>query len=114
MLVGGRAASGVRAWDDFLGRQFSFYFADRGRPGDGDLHLGNNGSTEGVVLTHGNLVTATHNAVTTFQYTADDRVLNFFPMFHINGGVTTLFPALTTGGSRGGSGRNLAIVRIWT
>ena len=52
---------------------------------------------KGVVFSHGNLVTATHNVVTTFRYTPDDRVLHFFPMFHINGGVVTLFPALTSG-----------------
>jgi crotonobetaine/carnitine-CoA ligase len=98
IVVGGEPTPGNRSFDDFCVTRPAPHVALTAD--DLAMVIYTSGTTDrpkGVALSHGNLVTATHNVATTFGYTPDDRVLHFFPMFHINGGVVTLFPALTTG-----------------
>jgi crotonobetaine/carnitine-CoA ligase len=71
-------------------------------PSASDLALiiytsGTTARPKGVVLTQGNLVTSVHNVVSTYQMTARDRILHFFPMYHVNGGLVSLLPSLAVG-----------------
>ncbi|MCU1360058.1 MAG: AMP-dependent synthetase and ligase, partial [Ilumatobacteraceae bacterium] len=49
---------------------------------------------KGVMFSHGNLRTAALTAVTHFRWTKNDRFLHYFPLFHANGGLYGVFPAL--------------------
>ena len=52
---------------------------------------------KGVVLTHGNLLHYANSWASAYHYTRFDRVLHYFPLFHVNGGVAILMPAITRG-----------------
>ena len=52
---------------------------------------------KGVLLTHGNLLHMAHNYAAAYHYTRFDRVLHYFPLYHSNGGIATLYPALLRG-----------------
>lgn len=58
------------------------------------------GTTErpkGVVFSHGNLTTAAHTCVRHFRWTRDDRYLQYFPLYHANGGLVGVGPAIVAG-----------------
>lgn len=60
---------------------------------------GTTGPSKGVVHTQAScLVLARYNAAT-LGYTASDRLLNFFPLFHQNARYTGVIPALVAGAS---------------
>ena len=52
---------------------------------------------KGVMLTHGNHAAAAANLVAAYDWHHTDRFLHFFPMYHANGGMVTVFPALVAG-----------------
>ncbi len=52
---------------------------------------------KGVMLNHGNLLLYAHNWAAAYHYTRDDRVLHYFPMYHSNGGIALLLPAVLRG-----------------
>jgi carnitine-CoA ligase len=52
---------------------------------------------KGIMFSHGNLVSIANTARHAFQWTREDRFLHFYPMYHTNGGLTGVLPALMTG-----------------
>ena len=54
---------------------------------------------KGVMFSHGNLTTAGLTAVRYFHWAADDRYLSFFPLYHANGGLYGVAPAIVAGAS---------------
>lgn len=54
---------------------------------------------KGIIWSHGNVVTIAQNCVYNFRWTPEDRFLHFFAMFHANGGLVCLMPAIMTGAS---------------
>jgi crotonobetaine/carnitine-CoA ligase len=54
---------------------------------------------KGVMLSQGNLTTAAQNLVKHFRWREDDRYLHYFPLYHANGGLAGLAPAILTGAS---------------
>lgn len=52
---------------------------------------------KGIIWSHGNVVTIAQNCVYNFRWTPEDRFLHFFAMFHANGGLVCLMPAIMTG-----------------
>jgi crotonobetaine/carnitine-CoA ligase len=75
----------------------AFAIAD---PGDLSMILYTSGTTadpKGVMLTHGNLLWVGELACSIYEYGRDDRVLHFFPMYHVGGGIALLMPAILCG-----------------
>ncbi|MEA3019602.1 MAG: carnitine-CoA ligase [Actinomycetota bacterium] len=54
---------------------------------------------KGVMFSQGNLTTAAHTAVKHFRWREDDRYLHYFPLFHANGGLYGVAPAIMVGAS---------------
>jgi crotonobetaine/carnitine-CoA ligase len=54
---------------------------------------------KGVMFSHGNLTTAAFTAVRYFHWSADDRYLSYFPLYHANGGLYGVAPAIVAGAS---------------
>lgn len=52
---------------------------------------------KGIMFSHGNLVAMATTARHAFQWSRNDCFLHFYPMYHTNGGLTSILPALTTG-----------------
>lgn len=69
---------------------------------DPAMVLYTSGTTErprGVVFSHGNLMTAGLTAVRHFRWCEDDRYLSYLPLFHGNGGIYGVVPAIIAGAS---------------
>jgi crotonobetaine/carnitine-CoA ligase len=54
---------------------------------------------KGVMFSHGNLTTAGYTAVRHFRWSEEDRYLSFFPLYHANGGLYGVAPAIIAGAS---------------
>jgi carnitine-CoA ligase len=54
---------------------------------------------KGVMLSQGNLTTTAHNLVRHFRWREEDRYLHFFPLYHANGGLAGIMPAILSGAS---------------
>lgn len=55
---------------------------------------GTTGRPKGVLYTHGNLVAGALAAANALQYTRNDRLLHYFPLYHNNGSVVLLGPSI--------------------
>ncbi|MHB2029681.1 MAG: class I adenylate-forming enzyme family protein [Acidimicrobiales bacterium] len=52
---------------------------------------------KGVMLSQGNLTTVAQNLSKSFRWREDDRCLHFFPLYHSNGGLANVMPAILAG-----------------
>jgi carnitine-CoA ligase len=52
---------------------------------------------KGIMFSHGNLMSIANTTQQVFQWRRDDRFLHFYPMYHMNGGLTSILPVITTG-----------------
>ncbi|WP_109793442.1 class I adenylate-forming enzyme family protein [Minwuia thermotolerans] len=71
-------------------------------PDTGDLAMimytsGTTGRPKGVMYTHGNLYAGALNGANGLQYSRNERVLHFFPLYHNNGSVVILGPIILRG-----------------
>lgn len=55
---------------------------------------GTTGRPKGVLYTHGNLVAGALAAANALQYTRNERLLHYFPLYHNNGSVVLLGPVI--------------------
>jgi crotonobetaine/carnitine-CoA ligase len=72
------------------------------RPGADDRAMimytsGTTSRPKGIVFSHGNIVAVAGNCFSNFRWSPDDRLLHFFAMFHANGGLICLMPAIISG-----------------
>lgn len=58
---------------------------------------GTTAEPKGVMLTHGNLLWVAELASSIYEYGRQDRVLHFFPMYHVGGGIALLMPPILSG-----------------
>lgn len=84
---------------------------------DGPEHLilytsGTTGPSKGVVHTQRSMATLSRYNAAVLGYGPDDRLLNFFPLFHQNARYTGVMPALCTGASIRIE-RRLSTSRFW-
>lgn len=49
---------------------------------------------KGVMFTHGNELFASHGIANAFAYTRNERLLHYFPLYHVNGGLALLGPVI--------------------
>jgi crotonobetaine/carnitine-CoA ligase len=70
-------------------------------PGDGGCVVlytsGTTGPSKGVMHSQASTLTLARFVARTLGYTADDALLNFFPLYHMNARYTALIPALAVG-----------------
>lgn len=52
---------------------------------------------KGVMFSQGNLTTAARTCAHHFRWTRDDRYLHYFPLYHANGGLIGVGPAIVAG-----------------
>jgi crotonobetaine/carnitine-CoA ligase len=67
------------------------------QPADLAMIMYTSGTTarpKGVMFSHGNLRVAADNAVQHFRWTPDDKFLHYFPLYHANGGLYGVWPAM--------------------
>lgn len=71
--------------------------AQPARPDDLAMIMYTSGTTsrpKGVMFSAGNLFTAAQTVATSFHWSRDDRFLHYFPLFHANGGLFGVWPAV--------------------
>ena len=52
---------------------------------------------KGVIFTHGNELFASQGIANAFTYTRRERLLHYFPLYHVNGGLALLGPIILHG-----------------
>jgi crotonobetaine/carnitine-CoA ligase len=93
----------VHRLDDLLAGQDGTVLSKSGvRPaGPDDLAMimytsGTTSRPKGVMFSAGNLYTAAHTAATHFHWSHEDRFLHYLPLFHSNGGLFGVWPAVVS------------------
>jgi long-chain acyl-CoA synthetase len=66
---------------------------------DADVHIGNDGPAEGVLLSHANMLHTGRTVALHHGLSARDRVLSSLPLYHINGQCIATVGTLCAGGS---------------
>lgn len=102
VVVGGRV--GLGSLDDLIAGRSETPPAESERVTADDLAMlmytsGTTDRPKGVMFSHGNLMTAADTAVRYFGWTKADRYLHHFPLFHANGGLYGIAPAIVSGAS---------------
>lgn len=88
---------GVNGWLSSQSRQLSLPF-----PSVDDLSMlmytsGTTARPKGVMFTHGNEMFSSSGIANAFAYTRFERLLHYFPLYHINGGLALLGPLILRG-----------------
>lgn len=88
---------GVNAWLATCSDQLSLPFPDVDALSMLMYTSGTTARPKGVMFTHGNEMYAAQNIAHAFAYTRFERLLHYFPLYHINGGLALLGPLILRG-----------------
>jgi crotonobetaine/carnitine-CoA ligase len=99
VVTSAESLPGTVRFDDLLasGQAFVRPAGDAGARAMIMYTSGTTARPKGIIWSHGNVVTIAQNCVYNFRWTPEDRLLHFFAMFHANGGLVCLMPAIMTG-----------------
>ena len=85
---------GVNAWLTTCSEQLSLPFPDVDALSMLMYTSGTTARPKGVMFTHGNEMFASQSIANAFAYTRFERLLHYFPLYHINGGLALLGPLI--------------------
>jgi carnitine-CoA ligase len=88
---------GVNAWLARCSDQLSLPFPDVDALSMLMYTSGTTARPKGVMFTHGNEMFASQSIANAFAYTRFERLLHYFPLYHINGGLALLGPLILRG-----------------
>ena len=89
--------SGVNGWLSSCSDQLSVPFPDVDALSMLMYTSGTTARPKGVMFTHGNEMYAAQGIANAFAYTRWERLLHYFPLYHINGGLALLGPLILRG-----------------
>ena len=88
---------GVNAWLATCSEQLRLPFPDVDALSMLMYTSGTTARPKGVMFTHGNEMFAAQNIAHAFAYTRFERLLHYFPLYHVNGGLALLGPVIVRG-----------------
>ncbi len=88
---------GVNAWLATCSDQLSLPFPDVDALSMLMYTSGTTARPKGVMFTHGNEMFASQSIANAFAYTRFERLLHYFPLYHVNGGLALLGPLILRG-----------------
>ncbi len=91
------SAVGVNAWLTTCSSALSLPFPDVDTLSMLMYTSGTTARPKGVMFTHGNELFAAQNIANAFAYTRFERLLHYFPLYHVNGGLALLGPLILRG-----------------
>jgi len=91
------SAVGVNAWLSTCSDQLALPFPDVDALSMLMYTSGTTARPKGVMFTHGNEMFSSQGIAHAFAYTRFERLLHYFPLYHINGGLALLGPLILRG-----------------
>ena len=88
---------GVNAWLSSCSDQLALPFPDVDALSMLMYTSGTTARPKGVMFTHGNEMFSSQGIANAFAYTRFERLLHYFPLYHINGGLALLGPLILRG-----------------
>ena len=88
---------GVNAWLTRCSDQLSLPFPEVDALSMLMYTSGTTARPKGVMFTHGNEMFAAQSIANAFAYTRFERLLHYFPLYHVNGGLALLGPLILRG-----------------
>ena len=91
------SAVGINGWLSSCSDQLSVPFPDVDALSMLMYTSGTTARPKGVMFTHGNEMFSSLSIANAFAYTRFERLLHYFPLYHINGGLALLGPLILRG-----------------